>query len=193
MGRCEMTNISEVDAIKSVNDALSNLDPSEQARVLNWAIAKFTPTIPIPSSVPSVNLESQVNKSPDQSVPPITKPKTSKKSKSVLKQIKELNLHPDGKESASVFCSKKSPTNVKQKCVVSVYYLRDIVGLDKVSVDHVYTFFKSVGWPVPSDLPNTLQQAGTAGWLDTSDGQAILITTTGENLVEHQLPTKSTK
>jgi hypothetical protein len=36
-----------------------------------------------------------------------------------------------------------------------------------------------------------LHQAGTSGWLDTSDSEDIKITSSGENLVEHDLPGKA--
>ena len=38
-----------------------------------------------------------------------------------------------------------------------------------VSPNHVYTAFKAAGWPVPSNLMNTMHQAGTEGWLDTEE------------------------
>lgn len=104
---------------------------------------------------------------------------------------KSLNLIPSGKQSAVQFGGDKAPTNVIQKCVVAVYYLRDILEMDKVTVEAVFTFFKTLSWPVPADLKNTLQQAGTHGFLDTSDSQHIKMTSLGENLVEHDLPAKS--
>jgi hypothetical protein len=105
-----------------------------------------------------------------------------------LKQIKDLNLNPQGKVSAKKFAEQKAPSNAKQKCVVAIYFLREQIGLSTISADHVFTYFKSAGWPIPADLLNTMQQAGTAGWLDTADGKDLKITHLGENLVEHELP-----
>jgi hypothetical protein len=68
---------------------------------------------------------------------------------------------------------------------------KSIIAMDKsLNLSAVYTFFKTLGWPVPSDLRNTLQQAGTKGWLDTKDSEDIKLTAMGENLVEHTLPLK---
>lgn len=89
------------------------------------------------------------------------------------------------------FAKGKSPTNVLQKCVVAVYYLRDMCKLEKVSANAVFTFFKHLSWPLPNDLKNTLQQAGTAGYLDTANSDDIKLTSMGENLVEHSLPPKA--
>jgi hypothetical protein len=65
--------------------------------------------------------------------------------------------------------------------------------MDAVTVGHVYTFFKELNWPTPSDLVNTLQQAGTEGWLDTADAEDLKVTTRGENLIDHQLLTEKKK
>jgi hypothetical protein len=122
---------------------------------------------------------------------PASKPKSAKKGKSVMALDKSLNLSPSGKQSAADFANEKAPANVKQKCVVAVYYLREVVELSPITASSVYTFFKELSWPVPSDLKNTLQQAGTEGWLDTADSEDIKLTHGGENLVEHKLPPKN--
>jgi len=75
--------------------------------------------------------------------------------------------------------------------VVALYYVANTLKIEQVSIDHIYTFFKAANWPVPADLPNTLHQAGTEGWLDTSDAKDIKVTPIGENLVEHDLPRQS--
>jgi hypothetical protein len=46
-------------------------------------------------------------------------------------------------------------------------------------------------WRIPADLFNTLAYtASHYGWLDTSNYQALKVTTMGENLLEHDLPKK---
>jgi len=103
---------------------------------------------------------------------------------------KSLNLSPGGKKSAATFAGEKAPQNVLQKAVVAAYYLRDVLEVEAVTAQGVFTFFKTLNWPVPSDMKNTLQQAGTKGWLDTKESEDIKITSMGENLVEHSLPPK---
>jgi hypothetical protein len=183
--------MSEVDAIKVISETLEKLQIDEQARVLSWALAKFggvKPTIPhIPLGAASP-APSQKTSAPPFSVAP--KGKASKKAKSVISMDKTLNLAPQGKQSAVQFAAAKAPTNVREKCVVAVYYLRDVIELEKVSAQAVFTFFKSVQWPAPADLKNTLQQAGSVGWLDTANSDDIKLTSLGENLVEHDLPAK---
>lgn len=181
--------MTEIEAIKALNDALSDLSDDERSRVLAWAQSKYgskasraQPEMPRePSTAYSAEGEADINHK---------KRKSTKRSKSIISVDKTLNLNPSGKKSAFEFGSEKAPSNVKEKCVVAVYYLTHIVEMEKVSAQGVFTFFKTLSWPAPADLKNTLQQAGTEGWLDTKDGDDIKLTSMGENLVEHDLPRK---
>lgn len=188
--------MSEVDAIKAISDAFEKLDAEAQARVLNWAQSKYGGTAPAAARpAPHVHADAPQKELSSPSRPKAKaakqpKAKAAKKGKTVISMDKSLNLLPKGKETAVQFAAAKSPSNVMQKCVVATYYLRDVIELEKVTVQAVLTFFKTVQWPVPADLKNTLQQAGTAGWLDTANSEDIKLTSAGENLVEHSLPAK---
>jgi hypothetical protein len=187
--------MDEIETMKAIAEKLEKLSGEERGRVLNWAASKYGLPIgpaspPVPAAAPASH--SHAAASPKASPPSTNGPKskTSKKAKSIIAMDKSLNLSPSGKVSAADFASGKAPQNVMQKCVVAVYYLRDTIEMESVTVSAVYTFFKTLGWPIPSDLRNTLQQAGTKGWLDTKDGEDIKLTSMGENLVEQSLPPK---
>lgn len=182
--------MSEVKAIEAIDTALGALDPAERERVLEWAQKKFGgPYIPTVAHHP-VPTQPASHAAPASGTTK-TKAKATKKAKTILSMDKSLNLNPPGKQPAAQFAAEKSPTNAKQKCVVAAYYLRDVIQVEKVNAAGVLTFFKHLQWPVPADLKNILQQAGTAGWLDTSDSDDIKITSSGENLVEYDLPAKA--
>ena len=188
-----MGTMDEVEAIKTVSSALESLEKDAQARVLMWASARFGVATPISDPVLPPNLKAHDGHVPSKPIATAAsspKGKSGKKAKTIISMDKTLNLSPSGKESAVTFSAAKAPSNVMEKCVVAVYYLRDIIELEKVSTQGVFTFFKTAQWPVPTDLKNTLQQAGTKGWLDTADSEDIKLTSLGENLVEHNLPKK---
>lgn len=188
---------SEIDALKAVDEALAAIDEGARVRVLSWANSKYlgnsVSTAPAASAaqVEPPPVSSTASTSKKKTSKAKTKAKSTKKPKTIYKQVKDLNLRPSGKKSARDFVAEKNPTNQKQKCVVALYYLLHELELEKASIDHIYTFFKDCSWPVPADLPNTLHQAGSAGWLDTADATDIKITPMGENVVEHDLPKKS--
>jgi len=190
--------MDEIDAMKAISERFEKLKDEERSRVLAWAVSKYgaggntkfehgsSPHNPI---APSQN--TGTSKGATAKGPASAKQKASKKAKSIISMDKSLNLAPSGKTSAVAFATEKAPSNVKQKCVVAVYYLRDFIGMQEVTSSAVYTYFKTLSWPVPADLKNSLQQAGTEGWLDTSDSDNIKLTSMGENLVEHSLPPKA--
>lgn len=184
-----MNNISEIDALKAVDDAISAIDQEARVRVLEWANSKF-----LGKSTPkqAIDNNKQFIESKTES-PPIkkndkSKSGTTKKLKVSLKQMKELDFSPLGKKSSRDFVAEKNPTNQKQKCVVALYYLLRVMDLETAGIDHIYTFFKAVNWPAPTNFANTIHQAGSEGWLDTADAADYKITPTGENVVDHDLP-----
>jgi hypothetical protein len=178
-----MNGNSEGDAFKVVDEALSGLETDAQRRLLEWANSKFGG-----NAVAAI----QKNAGTVATDKP-TKNKTAsatKKPKVVMKQVKDLDLRPKGKPSANDFAKEKAPSNLRQKCTVAAYYLVNVLELEVVTASHVLTFFKEVGWPVPGDLINTMQQAGSEGWLDTKNAEDVKVTLRGESVVEHQLPVK---
>jgi hypothetical protein len=180
--------MDEVEAIQAVANALEHLGEEERSRVLTWAHSKYGGSTSVAAAT---KVEPAVHNEPAAPTNNGAIKPRSKKTKIIISMDKSLNLAPSGKQSAVEFAALKLPPNVKEKCIVAVYYLRDVIEMPKVSAQAVFTFFKFVQWPVPADLKNTLQQAGTAGWLDTADSDDIKLTALGENRVEHDLPMKT--
>ena len=119
----------------------------------------------------------------------LTKKASSKSSPSL---VGDLDLRSDGKKALQDFVTEKKPKSQAEQCTVAVYYLRHILEVQTVNVDHVYTVFKAMKWRLPANLTNRMQQVKTTkGWLDTSNMSAIDTTTVGENYVEHDLPIDS--
>lgn len=180
---------SEIEAIQTFDTVLSGLDELTRVRVLNWAWQKYGSPSGSPERIQekayalhnqkrgtAVNVNSTNRKGTPKSRPSI---------------IKDLNLRPNGKKDFPSFVAEKQPTDNYEKCTVAVYYLNQELGLESVSVDHVFTCYKAVGWRLPASLQNALALTShRKGWLDTSDFKNIKLTTHGENFVEHDLPHK---
>ena len=180
-----MPSISEIDAITTLDNILSELqDSSTRDRVLKWAWDKFA-TKPLPSLEPPTTASGS-GRSPAKKK--IKTAKSPSKSRPKLSIVKDLNLSPKGKKAFKDFVLEKQPKDNQEKCVVAVCYFRQELGFDAVSINHIFTCYKDCSWRVP-DLYNVLAiTASKKGWLDTSNMESITITTRGENLVEHDLP-----
>lgn len=185
-----MGKVSEIDAIKAVDDALTGLEDRDACnRVLMWAWKKF-------SSAPTPTVVDDQEKTEIPVQKKKTKKKTSsKKGKVKVKRsltiVKDLNLKPKEKKSLDEFAGGKKPNSHYEKSTVAAYYLKHELGLAAVTESHIYTCFKHMKWRIPANLSNALAYtASHHGWLDTSNLQDIKVTTMGENLVEHDLPKK---
>ena len=132
-----------------------------------------------------------------QAVPKVRKVKNNgskagSKRKESYQIVKDLELSAkNGKEALKSFYGKKSPTTAMQRNAVFVYYLEKIAKISGVGVNHIYTCYKDVNEKVPGALRQSLLDTSfKKGWIDTKSMDSITITTHGENLVEHELPSK---
>ena len=180
-----MSSLNELDAMKIIDDALSQIeDEATKERILKWVWSKYSKEkliinkdiIPLKTENKKLNKKAKTNSS-------------SKKQKTTLSIVKNLNLSPKGKKAFKDFIQDKQPKSDQEKCTVSVYHMQSNLELENIDVNHIFTCYKIGNWRVPADLPGTLKvTASQKGWLDTSNGNNIKTTTLGENLVEHDLP-----
>lgn len=121
----------------------------------------------------------------------VNKTKNGVKRKESYSIVTDLNLMPSGKESLKEFYHKKMPSSGMERATVFVYYLEKIAEIKGITPAHIYTCYKEVGIPVPKALKQSLLDAASRkGSIDTSSLTDITMTTVGENMVEHSLPSK---
>jgi len=147
------------------------------------------------SSASSYESRPAAPKSDARKAPGTGAKKTPKKTPS---HVADLNLRPKDHPSFQDFVSTKKPSNQSEQNLLCVYYLTHELTRDKVTVDDIFTCYREMKatWRVPADLHNSLQKtASVDGYLKTSDMQNILLTSSGTNTVEHDLPrpAKATK
>lgn len=105
--------------------------------------------------------------------------------------VRDLDLAPKGEASLKDFVAEKQPKTNHDKNVVSVYYLAEVLRLNGVTVDHVFTCYKDMRWREPGNLANSLAlTANRKRFLDTASLDDIKLTPAGRNHVDHDLPPK---
>jgi hypothetical protein len=117
---------------------------------------------------------------------------SAKESRSQWKMVKDLDLHPEGKQSFEAFVEEKKPSSNEDKYVIIVYYLKEIAGTPAVTIHQVGTVFRLMkSWKVPINVNSGLRVVShRKGTFDTEDMEDIKLTPGGHNLVEHDLPPK---
>ena len=122
----------------------------------------------------------------------------AKRKPPVMSIVKDLDLHPQGKQSLRDFYAAKAPKTQLEQIAVAVYYLERVLEQVRVTANHVYTCFRDINSAnppapikMPNDLPQTLRNcAFKKGWVDVTDSDNIKITQRGLNAVEQDLPHK---
>jgi hypothetical protein len=169
---------SEFDIMKSIDELLSDVsDEKEKDRIINWIFGKYGKE---KEEIVSGNAKYGKKRSVSSEGKSKQKPQ---------RIISDLDLRPNNKKSFIDFINEKKPNNMKEKLTLSVYYLKNILEIDSVNINHIYTCFKGTkDWLLPTNLINMIQQTGSAGLLITNNLDNIEIPTVGENLIEHDLP-----
>lgn len=151
-----------------------------------------TPDVPIEEQAPPAEEVTGGAGNGDTGKRSASKGNASKKQ--TLTFDKSLNFYSTGGEigvTLKEFTEVHPSKSAQQRAVVVVYWLTNELGLSPLSVDHVYSAFRTLTWPIPASLLNTLQKAGSANFLDTKKSTDIKMTTHGENLVESKMVPKA--
>ncbi len=110
------------------------------------------------------------------------------------KIVADLNLRPTGgKESLEEFCKGlKIGKSSREKNLVYIYYMQKVLGIEKISMDHVYTCYKHVKEKCPGNLyQNLVDTKNKRGWIVTSNMDQLSVTVPGENYLEHEMQKKA--
>lgn len=98
-------------------------------------------------------------------------------------QIVDLDLKtaPGLKE----YCDKLQPEGDNKRYLAIVAYLRQHRTVREVTMDHVYTCYRHMGWNVPRDVSSPLRGLKKSGWLDKGEAKgAYALNHIGENEIE---------
>lgn len=101
--------------------------------------------------------------------------------------ISDLNLIPNGMESLKDFYSKYKVSNNFEKNIVILYYLKNILGIENVGIDHIYTCYKHLSIRIPILGQSLRDTKSRKGWIDTSNSDDLKVTVAGENYIEHEI------
>ena len=153
------------------------------------------------SAPPSPKLATQPAAVPKESTPPAKKTavrsdtnQTGKAKRSGAKESysidRSLNLRGDKSiPSFKDFQTEKAPKSAKEFNAVAVYYLRKVLGLQTVTLNHAYTCYAEAGTKPPKAFRQSFIDAkNKEGWVEFDDAGNLEIPHRGSVFVEHDLP-----
>jgi hypothetical protein len=118
------------------------------------------------------------------------KSKQNKKGSRILKISSDLDLS-GGKKGQSLrdFFSQYAPSSNLERNLVFVYYLKQVAGIEQITIDHVFTCYRNIkGVKVPGHLEQSLiDTSGRKGWINTASFDDIKLNVLGINYLEHDM------
>ncbi|HKJ33081.1 MAG TPA: hypothetical protein VKA34_14690 [Balneolales bacterium] len=187
----------ELDAIVSCHVALKDLSNDSKKRIFRYLSDRYnlgdhiitkngTSAVPPRESSNSHSKEEQAYYSKKVRHSKKRKKSSSNSIKS-YSLITDLNLVPNGNESLQDFFSKYNATNNFERNVVILYYLKRILNLDNIGINHIYTCYKHLSLKVPLLGQSLRDTKNRKGWIDTANSDNLKVAVAGENFIEHEI------
>jgi hypothetical protein len=109
--------------------------------------------------------------------------KVSKPSR-MLKRLNNINFEPTGKESLRDFFSRYTTTNDKERNLLFVHYLQNVLEIVEISFDHIYSCYDILELRISENLPQTIRNtASKTGWIETNNS-ILSVTIKGSNQIK---------
>lgn len=81
------------------------------------------------------------------------------------------------------FATQKKPISHAAKYLVSAFWLRDYRKITPITVDHVYTCYKLMGWSTPPDMGDHFRKLKRKAFFSSKEEGVFSLTNVGENKV----------
>jgi len=165
----------ELDAIKTIVEALQPLDGEARQRALAYATQRLgieaTAAPQVAPTPPSPFVETTSGQSDAPSPPTVTD----------IRSLKD---------------QKQPGTDVEMATLVA-YYLKheapESERKDEIGAEDIATYFVQAGYPLPNNKAYTLPNAKKAGYLENASRGKYKLNSVGHNLVAHNLPRSSSE
>lgn len=170
------------DGIRSISQAMSTVLNSSRTLATKQAAS-----LPAPETSEAEVLEPELNLgSPaiDETPEPASRRPSPSVSKPRSPKILSLDLKA-AKVPLKEFCESKSVgENDSRRYLVISYWLKEQLSIPTVTMDHIHTCYRTLGWLTPADASSPLRNMKQSGWFDKgTEKGSYAINHVGENAV----------
>jgi hypothetical protein len=114
----------------------------------------------------------------------VIKSEKSAASKTTIKRLTTINFEPEGKESLKSFFVKHQPKNDYEKNLLFVFYLQEILKINDITVNHIYSSYDILQLKISENLPQTIRNTSSkTGWIEVKNSK-ISLTIKGQNQIK---------
>lgn len=100
------------------------------------------------------------------------------------KRLTNINFYPPGQKSLKDFIKEYSIKNDNERNLLFTHYLSEVLKIDAIQLDHIYTCYDEVNHKIPENLIKSIGNTkNRTGWLESQKSN-ISITTKGRNKIK---------
>lgn len=116
-----------------------------------------------------------------------SKKRTLQASGQLLKDL-DLSGRNGTNKSLKEFIDEKKPSSNVQKTATFVYYLQNILNINEITIDHIFSCYKLMGFRIPNNLQQNLTDTCSSkyGYISRKDGKYTM-TVMGNNYIEFDI------
>jgi hypothetical protein len=178
----------ETDTLLKCMQMLNDLRPDARTRVMRYLNERFNSESE-PMGMPEDETEMRESGASSSAAGGSSR-RSNRKSRSndELRVVQDLVLDPPDKISLREFFEKVNPKRNGEKEVTFIYYLKRILGIEQVTLDHVFTCFYELSQPLPKQLYTSLLQVSSSDkYFSTADVDDLTLRQEGEQYIQQQL------
>jgi len=181
--KTESDNETLQENIRAIAQTISRALATPQTRVVH-----------VPAQLSNGNGDAEQAQNGDDSMDAVdadfettTSPKSKPKSGAprALRTPQPLDLDlTSGEVPFKAFMEQKKPAGDTKRYLAIAQWLKSNLNIDEITMDHVYTCYRSMGWNVPNDAAVALRNAKSNGWMKKGAGKGTyVINHIGEGVV----------
>ncbi|GAA4457881.1 zinc ribbon domain-containing protein [Rurimicrobium arvi] len=137
------------------------------------------------SAKPTKNRSKNEQKTEDGNLEKTAKNKrATAKNTNTPKRLSNLDLAPTGKRSLEDFYNEWPEKKNNENNLLFTYYLQEILKIDTITADHIYTCYDALNLIIPTAFAQSLANTiARTGWIQTNNGN-LSVTTKGSNYLK---------
>ncbi|MBW9261720.1 MAG: hypothetical protein K1564_09145 [Candidatus Thiodiazotropha sp. (ex. Lucinisca nassula)] len=145
-----------------------------------------TPAAPAPESKPAAATTPAKKAKPKKAAASAGNASKAKKAPGIAKDL-DLSGGADDPTLKEFYGRYDHKSNFERNLIFT-YYLKQVIGVEKVNLDHIFTCYRNVGQKLPKALEQSMRDtAKDKGWVDIDDLENIDVPVGGINHLEHDL------
>jgi hypothetical protein len=104
------------------------------------------------------------------------------------KYLTDFDFKPSGQKSLKEYYNEFLAKTNYDRNLIFLYYLQEILKINDITIDHIYSCYREVGLKIPSFPQTLIDTTANKGWITTANTSDLKVTRAGINYIQHDMP-----